>query len=114
MSQDRDLRAPCRMYVLVGTVVSPTAFAKRPTYTCSATDLTPVIGSSDQPLPGPAQPTLPPPAATRNLDRPGTGDSTRQRAGAVNVGAPAGHASAGAMASTFPAADRRPESLDVA
>jgi hypothetical protein len=54
MRQDRDLRAPCRTYVLVGTAVSPTAFAKRPTYACSAADLTAIIGSSDQPLPGPA------------------------------------------------------------
>ncbi len=32
----RDLRAPCRTYVLAGTVVSPIAFAKRPTYMCTA------------------------------------------------------------------------------
>jgi transposase len=56
----------------------------------SAADLTPVIGSSDQPLPGPAQPTLLPPAAARNPARPGTGATRRQRAGGVNVERPAG------------------------
>ena len=45
MSQYRDLRAPCRMYVLVGTVVSPIAFAKRPTYMCSALPATVTLAS---------------------------------------------------------------------
>jgi len=56
----------------------------------SAADLTPVIGSSDQPLPGPAQPTLLPPADPGNPDRPGTGAHPRRRAGGVNVERPAG------------------------
>ena len=56
----------------------------------SAADLTPVIGSSDQPLPGPAQPTLLPPAATTNPSGPGTGASKRRRAGDVNVERPTG------------------------
>jgi transposase len=53
----------------------------------SAADLTPVIGSSDQPLPGPAQPTLPPHADPGNPDRPGTGAPPRRRAAGVNVSA---------------------------
>jgi len=56
----------------------------------SAADLTPDIGSSDQPLPGPAQPTLPPPATARKPHGPGTGATTRRRAGGVNVERPAG------------------------
>ena len=55
----------------------------------SAADLTPVIGSSDKPLPGPAQPTLPPPAATRKTPGPDAGAITRRRAGGVNVERPA-------------------------
>jgi transposase len=58
----------------------------------SAADLsTPVIGSSDQPLPGPAATTLPAtktPAKTHN-EAPAPG-STRRRAGAVKMERPAG------------------------
>jgi len=43
----------------------------------SAADLTPVIGSSDQPLPGPADPTLLPPATAGKTSGPGTGAPTR-------------------------------------
>ena len=57
----------------------------------SAADLsTPVIGSSEQPLPGPATPTLPPPAAPAN---PHTGSAPRpprRRARAVKVQRPTG------------------------
>ncbi len=56
----------------------------------SAADLTPVIGSSDQPLPGPAQPTLLPPAAIKKTTGPGAGATPRQRARGVNVERPAG------------------------
>src|SRR5215475_3878103 len=56
----------------------------------SAADLTPDIGSSDKPLPGPAQPTLPPTAAATNPSGPGAGATTRQRARGVNVERPAG------------------------
>jgi len=38
----------------------------------SAADLTPVVGSSDQPLPGPADPTLLPPATAGKTSGPGT------------------------------------------
>jgi transposase len=56
----------------------------------SAADLTPVIGSSDQPLPGPAQPTLLPPEPIRKTTGPGAGAPPRRRAGGVNVERPAG------------------------
>ena len=56
----------------------------------SATDLTPDIGSSDQPFPGPAPSTLPPPPPARNPARPGTGAIPRRRAGGVNVERPTG------------------------
>jgi transposase len=56
----------------------------------SAADLNPVIGSSDQPLPGPALPTLPPPPAARKPAGPGTGATPRRRARGVNVERPAG------------------------
>ena len=59
--------------------------------TSSAADLhTPVIGSSDQPQPGPAAPTLPPPAAPAN---PHTGSAPRpprRRARAVKMERPTG------------------------
>jgi transposase len=57
----------------------------------SAADLsTPVIGSSDQPLPGPAPTTLPP-AKTTAKTRTGPAPSpSRRRAGAVNVERPTG------------------------
>jgi hypothetical protein len=51
----------------------------------SAAGLTPDIGSSDQPLPGPAPSTLPPPVPARNPAGPGTGAIPRRRAGGVNV-----------------------------
>jgi transposase len=56
----------------------------------SAADLTPVVGSSDKPLPGPAQPTLPPPATIRKTPGPDAGAITRRRAGGVNVERPTG------------------------
>jgi hypothetical protein len=56
----------------------------------SAADLTPDIGSSDKPLPGPAPSTLPPPMPARNPAGPGTGAILRRRAGGVNVERPTG------------------------
>jgi transposase len=73
----------------------------------SATDLTPDIGSSDKPLPGPAHSTLPPPTTARNPAGPGTGAIPRRRAGGVNVERPTGRttltpASAGAHSKGLP------------
>jgi transposase len=56
----------------------------------SAADLTPDIGSSDQPLPGPAPLTLPPAVPARNPAGPGTAATPRRRAGGVNVERPTG------------------------
>jgi transposase len=55
-----------------------------------AADLTPVIGSSDKPLPGPAHPTLPPRPAAGKAPGPGTAAIPRRRAGGVNVQRPTG------------------------
>jgi transposase len=54
----------------------------------SAADLPPGIGTSDQPLPGPAHPTLATTSAAVNPWRPGIAATPRQRAGGVNVQRP--------------------------
>jgi hypothetical protein len=56
----------------------------------SAADLTPDIGSSDQPLPGPAPLTLPPARARQEPPGPGTAAIPRRRARGVNVERPTG------------------------
>ncbi len=56
----------------------------------SVTDLTPDIGSSDKPLPGPAPSTLPTRASARKTHGPGTAATSRRRAGGVNVERPTG------------------------
>ena len=57
----------------------------------SAADLsTPVIGSSEQPLPGPATPTLPPPEPAANPHAGSAPRPPRRRAGAVKVERPTG------------------------
>ena len=72
----------------------------------SAADLsTPVIGSSEQPLPGPAALTLPPPAAPANPHAGSAPQPPRRRAGAVKVQRPTGRTtltatSAGAQSKT--------------
>jgi len=59
--------------------------------TSSAADLhTPVIGSSDQPLPGPAAPTLPPTEPAANPHAGSAPRPPRRRAGAVKVERPTG------------------------
>jgi transposase len=55
----------------------------------SAADLTPDIGSSDKPLPGPAHPTLPLGTTTGKTNGPGTAAIPRRRAKGVNVERPA-------------------------
>jgi len=56
----------------------------------SAADLPPDIGTSDQPLPGPAPQTLPPPPATKATPAARTGALPRRRARGVNVQRPTG------------------------
>ena len=55
------------------------------TLTSSAADLTPVIGSSDKPLPGPAGSNLPAPATSANPHRPRTAAARHRRARGVNA-----------------------------
>ncbi|HEY3033217.1 MAG TPA: IS110 family transposase, partial [Streptosporangiaceae bacterium] len=54
----------------------------------SAADLPPGIGTSDQPLPGPAPKTLPPPPAAPKTPAAPAGATPRRRARGVNVSAP--------------------------
>jgi transposase len=56
----------------------------------SVTDLTPDIGSSDKPLPGPAPVTLPAPTPAENNRDPGPAAHPRRRARGVNVERPTG------------------------
>jgi transposase len=56
----------------------------------SAVDLPPHIDTSDQPQPGPAQPTLPPPQHGQNPDTASIASSPRRRAGAVKMERPTG------------------------
>jgi transposase len=60
------------------------------TLVSSAADLPPDIGTSDQPLPGPAPTTLPPPPARKTTPAARTGAPPRRRAGGVNVERPTG------------------------
>jgi transposase len=60
------------------------------TLSSSAADLPPDIGTSDQPLPGPAPTTLPPPPAKKATPAAWTGAPPRRRAGSVNMQRPAG------------------------
>jgi len=55
------------------------------TLTSSAADLTPVVGSSDKPLPGPASANLPASTASANPHRTRAAAGRRQRARGVNV-----------------------------
>ncbi len=60
------------------------------TLVSSVTDLTPDVGSSDKPQPGPATATLPAHPATPEPTAPGTAAKRRRRVGGVNVERPTG------------------------
>jgi transposase len=60
------------------------------TLSSSAADLPPGIGTSDQPLPGPAPKTLPPPPAAPKTPAAPAGATSRRRARGVNVQRPTG------------------------
>jgi transposase len=75
----------------------------------SAADLhTPVIGSSDQPQPGPAQPTLPPPPPRRQPHAASTARPSRRRAEAVKVQRPTGRTTLTATSTDAPSKAARP------
>ena len=69
----------------------------------SAADLsTPVIGSSDQPLPGPAAPTLPPPQPAANPSAASTASPPRRRVRAVKMERPTGRTTLTATSAAAP------------
>jgi transposase len=75
----------------------------------SAADLhTPVIGSSDQPQPGPAPPTLPPPQPRQHPRTASTARPSRRRAGAVKVQRPTGRTTLTATSTDAPSKASRP------
>ena len=77
----------------------------------SAADLsTPAVSSSDQPLPGPAQPTLPAAAAAANPPAASTVGPPRRRAGAVKVERPTGRPTLTATSADAPSKAPRPRS----
>jgi len=69
---------------------SPGGHSGASTQSSAADLLTPVIGSSDQPLPGPAASTLPPTSAPANPHAGSAPRPPRRRAGAVKVERPTG------------------------
>jgi transposase len=77
----------------------------------SAADLsTPVIGSSDQPLPGPAATTLPRPRPASNPHTASTPSPRRRRAGAVKVERPTGRTTLTATSDDADSTASRPRS----
>jgi transposase len=68
----------------------------------SAVDLPPHIDTSDQPLPGPAAPTLPPTPPGANPSAASTASPPRQRAGAVKVQRPTGRTTLTATSADAP------------
>src|SRR6266540_3914890 len=74
----------------------------------SAADLTPDVGSSDQPQPGPAHPTLPAHAPARTPNVASTASPPRRRAGAVKVERPTGRTTLTATSAGAPSKATRP------
>src|SRR6266545_1354070 len=74
----------------------------------SAADLTPDVGSSDQPQPGPAHPTLPPHAPARTPNVASTASPPRRRARAVKVERPTGRTTLTATSAGAPSKATRP------
>jgi transposase len=73
--------------------------------TSSAAGLSPDTGTSDQPLPGPAHPTLPLPGHAPKAMAP-AGATQRRRAGGVNVERPAGRTTLTPTSATAPSKSR--------
>ena len=74
----------------------------------SAADLTPHIGTSDQPQPEPAKPTLPAPMPARNPARGLDSQPPRRRAGGVNVQRPTGRTTLTPTSDDVPSRRPRP------
>jgi transposase len=74
----------------------------------SAADLTPDIGSSDKPLPGPALPTLLPAVTAGKPAGPGIAATPRRRAGGVNVERPTGRTTLTPTSAGAPSTATRP------
>jgi transposase len=74
----------------------------------SAADLTPHIGTSDQPQPEPANPTLPAPMPARNPGRGLDSQPPRRRAGGVNVERPTGRTTLTPTSDDVPSRRPRP------
>ncbi len=74
----------------------------------SAADLTPDVGSSDQPQPGPAHPTLPAHGPARTPNVASTASPPRRRAGAVKVERPTGRTTLTATSAGAPSKATRP------
>jgi transposase len=80
------------------------------TLTSSAVDLSPHIDTSDQPLPGPAQPTLPSARTPENPRAASAPRSTRRRAGAVKVERPTGRTTLTATSADAHSREPKPRS----
>jgi transposase len=76
--------------------------------TSSAADPTPHVGTSDQPQPEPAIPTLPAPASARNPGRGLDSQPPRRRAGGVNVERPTGRTTLTPTSDDVPSRRPRP------
>jgi hypothetical protein len=74
----------------------------------SAADLTPHIGTSEQPQPEPAAPTLPAPTPARNPARGLDSQPARRRAGGVNVERPTGRTTLTPTSDDLPSRRPRP------
>jgi hypothetical protein len=74
----------------------------------SAADLTPDVGSSDKPQPGPAHPTLPARQPRSNPQAASAASPSRRRAGAVKVERPTGRTTLTATSAGAPSKATRP------
>ena len=77
----------------------------------SAVDLHPLIDTSDQPLPGPAEPTLPPPRPGQNPHAASTARHPRRRDRAVKMERPTGRTTLTATSTDAPSTATKPRPL---
>ena len=81
------------------------------THISSAVDLHPLIDTSDQPLPGPAEPTLPPPRPGQNPHAASAARHSRRRVGAVKMERPTGRTTLTATSTDAPSKATKPRPL---